>query len=620
MTRTTNPLASSLTRFAYSAATIRKIESKIPKENQSLMQEVGIAAATTAKLMLKQANIGIEHSKVVILAGSGANGGDGIYAGVNLISMGANVTVVATGEHLHKQALQAFNAAGGSVLPLSQHASIAGFPSANTPTSVQNALQNAVKLASSSNLIIDAMTGMGCEGALHSTSEELVNQIRKLTGRDNDTNVLGDSRCQSQPLVEAIDIPSGVGIDDGSLPGAYLPADVTVCCGALKPCCLLPPAAYTCGKIVLVELGYDLTNEPAAVEAIDATTCKNSIRQARVHDNKYSRGVVGLVTGSENYPGAAVLSTCAAASSGAGMVRYVGPRRASDAVLAAMPEVVLGEGRVQAWVLGSGVSTAQSGNREDPQRSLISTILKEHGHYPKLATFSNETNTLYAPIIVDAGALDVLPDMLSIEKLSPNVVLTPHSGELASLLTWLGEATSSSQIADKPLNWALRACTLTGATILLKGAITIVVTPDLDGRTHVFTTGSGPAWLSTAGSGDVLAGIEGSLLATQAEHLTGSTNEIGRIIASGAFIHGMAGSLASHSHCKAWEPAIVFTSGHITQFIHDAEQAWNMPRNCGEETTYLGHPIHASELTHSIERALQLILDVPSNAPSPLDT
>lgn len=121
--------------------------------------------------------------------------------------------------------------------------------------------------------------------------------------------------------------------------------------------------------------------------------------------------------------------------------------------------------------------------------------------------------------MVDAGALDLLPD-----EVPPQVVITPHAGELASLLTARGEDVDASDVQNEPLHWALRAHELTGATVLLKGAVTIVVGEPADTdresdaqggfaddeqHVRVVVSGRAPAWLGTAGAGDVLAGMLG---------------------------------------------------------------------------------------------------------------
>lgn len=219
-------------------------------------------------------------------------------------------------------------------------------------------------------------------------------------------------------------------------------------------------------------------------------------------DDKYSRGVLGLVTGSERYPGAAVLGAEAALHTGVGMLRYLGGAR--DAVLARRPEAVTAEGRVQAWVLGSGVDPDNRRVVERMRSALADGV----------------------PAVLDAGALG-----LAGEAGDP-VILTPHAGELARLL-----GVERAEVSADPARAAATAADRFGATVLLKGSTTYVRGPgiELEARTA-------PAWLATAGAGDALGGILGALLAT---HPLEDPGDPARIAASAAVIHGLAAERAS---------------------------------------------------------------------------
>src|SRR5262249_11399414 len=145
----------------------------------------------------------------------------------------------------------------------------------------------------------------------------------------------------------------GVDVDTGRLDGSHVTADVTVTFGTHKICHLVEPAASACGVVQLVDIGLDLPD--AEVSAFQSDDIANLLPVPPAEAQKYTRGVVGVRAGSARYPGAGVLSTSGAACGLAGMVRYAGG--APDAVRAARPDVVVGEGRVQAWVVGSGGDT-----------------------------------------------------------------------------------------------------------------------------------------------------------------------------------------------------------------------------------------------------------------------
>jgi ADP-dependent NAD(P)H-hydrate dehydratase / NAD(P)H-hydrate epimerase len=234
-------------------------------------------------------------------------------------------------------------------------------------------------------------------------------------------------------------------------------------------------------------------------------------------DDKYSRGVLGAITGSDAYPGAAVLGVEAAVRTGVGMVRYVGGERATGFVLQRRPEVVHGMGRVQAWLVGSGMDAARrDADTEDALRHALAQGV---------------------PAVVDAGALDLLG-----ASAGPTVV-TPHFRELARVL---GEADaggpSAEAIASDPETWAARAAQTLGVTVLLKGARTLVATPDGERLSAEF----GPSWLATAGSGDVLGGVLGALLATHAAAIAADGHAaLARLAATASLVHGVAAERAS---------------------------------------------------------------------------
>ncbi len=231
-------------------------------------------------------------------------------------------------------------------------------------------------------------------------------------------------------------------------------------------------------------------------------------------DDKYTRGVVGIRTGSAMYPGAAVLGVEAAARAGAGMVRYLGPDRAADLVLQRRPEAVTADGRVQAWVLGSGMDAK---TRTDEATEGLLRALGQG-----------------VPTVLDAGALDL------VDRVIGPAVITPHYRELATVLTAAGEDVTAEDIAADAPGWAERAAERLGVTVLLKGHTTYVVGPET--RIRVL---AGPAWLATAGSGDVLAGILGALVAAASDRIAADPSALARVSASAALVHGRAGVRAS---------------------------------------------------------------------------
>lgn len=232
-------------------------------------------------------------------------------------------------------------------------------------------------------------------------------------------------------------------------------------------------------------------------------------------DDKYTRGVLGVVTGSQEYPGAAVLGVEAAHRAGVGMVRYTGPRAVRQAVLARRPEAVTVAGRVQGWLIGSGI---------DPRRRSFMLIGDlEHALADKV------------PVVLDAGALDLVGT-----HTAPTVI-TPHARELAVLMSSREIRATAEDVRADPGTWAERAAKELGVAVLLKGALTHICDPD--GNRYSVTAPT--HWLATAGTGDVLGGILGALIATHHAELATDAEALTALAASAAWVQGEAARVAS---------------------------------------------------------------------------
>lgn len=231
-------------------------------------------------------------------------------------------------------------------------------------------------------------------------------------------------------------------------------------------------------------------------------------------DDKYSRGVLGIIAGSSQYPGAAVLTCEGAMQTGVGMVRYFGPRIARRLVLSQRPEVVTQPGQVQAWVIGSGIDSNRIGWR---RKALIRQAISQR-----------------VPTILDAGALSFL------SHANGPTLITPHYRELSALLSSAGVRVDESDVKSDPRKWARFASDLLHVTVLLKGNVTIVAS-----KNSQIELPPAPTWLATAGTGDVLAGILGALVATHANEIIENSDVLSSVAATGSFIHSEAAKIAS---------------------------------------------------------------------------
>ena len=238
--------------------------------------------------------------------------------------------------------------------------------------------------------------------------------------------------------------------------------------------------------------------------------------------NKYSRGVAGLLTGSERFPGAGVLSAKAALRSGAGFCRYMGEGQfCSSLVLGSCPEIVLGEGACDSFLIGSGISDILC----DPRRDLAKRIFSDPSMYRENRGW----------LVLDAGAMALVLDFPS----AVPTVITPHSGELQRLLEKKGMKTDAEGILNDPVYFAKLASRLLHCTVLLKGAKTVVANGDFCEEVEADCH-----FLACAGTGDVLAGFLAGFLAVCKPE---GEEEFVRACAAGAYLHNLAGKIASQS-------------------------------------------------------------------------
>jgi hydroxyethylthiazole kinase-like uncharacterized protein yjeF len=330
------------------------------------------------------------------------------------------------------------------------------------------------------DLVIDGVVGISGSGPLRPNAAEVFAGV-------------------SAPVV-AVDIPSGIDVQTGATDGPHVHATVTVTFGGLKPV----HALGDCGRVELVDIGLDLPSTD--VLGFDAGDVKDRWPMPGPKDDKYTQGVTGILAGSATYPGAAVLCTGAAVAATSGMVRYAGS--AGPQVLSQWPEVIAApsaqaSGRVQAWAVGPGLGTDETG--------------------AAALWFALETDL---PVIVDADALTILaahPDLV-MGRTAPTV-LTPHAGEFARL--------AGSPPGDDRVAATRKLADRLGATVLLKGNVTIVAEPG----GPVYLNPAGQSWAATAGSGDVLSGIIGALLAAGLP--------AGEAAAAAAFVHARAANLSA---------------------------------------------------------------------------
>ncbi len=446
-------------RYYYSADAIREAEAPLLASlpDGALMRRAagGLANAIARELVVHTG--GIAGRSVCAVVGSGDNGGDALWAATFLRRRGASAAAILLNpERTHQKALAAFRKAGGRVVQ---------------------------SVPAATDLVIDGVVGISGSGPLRPAAAEVFAAVDEA----------------GIPVV-AVDIPSGVDVDTGTVSGPAVHATLTVTFGGLKPV----HALGDCGRVELVDIGLELPQPD--IMSFDAADVAARWPIPGPKDDKYTQGVTGVLAGSATYPGAAVLCTGAAVAATSGMVRYAGS--AAQQVLSRWPEVIASPspaaaGRVQAWAVGPGLGT------DDVGASAL--------------WFALDTDL---PVIVDADALTILaahPDLLA-NRTAPTV-LTPHAGEFARL--------AGAPPGDDRIAATRRLADQFGATVLLKGNVTVIAEPG----GPVYLNPAGQSWAATAGSGDVLSGIIGALLAAGLP--------AGEAAAAGAFVHAHAANLSA---------------------------------------------------------------------------
>lgn len=450
-------------RSTYTVASLRAAEAaEIARVGEDVLMQRAVAGLTgVLQRELRDRRGKVHGSRVLVLAGSGNNGGDALFAASRLARRGVRVRVWRTGSAIHDAGWRALLAAGGREV---------------------DAAGATAELATA-DLVLDGVAGIGGRAGLRAEAEAFAKACAAsgvpLVAVDLPSGIPADppftSLVAAGEVTDPVPVPRPARSATGNGLATHFAADVTVTFGGLKSAQVIEPARSACGRIELVDIGLPPMEpeldcwEPADVAAVWPVPTAG--------DDKYSRGVVGVDAGSSQYPGAAVMVATGAVRAGAGMVRFTGNSEIAAAVIARLPNVVGSAGRVQAYVLGSGW-----GEREDGPDIIAGAVASG------------------LPLVIDADALGMLP-----YRLHPQVLLTPHAGELARLL-----GVAREQVLADPVAAVRQAVVRTGATVLLKGASQVVATP---GHGRVQVAVPGPAWTAQAGSGDLLAGICGALLA-----------------------------------------------------------------------------------------------------------
>ncbi len=475
----------------YEVAEVRRAEEALMASlpDGALMQRAARRLELICRDILADLRGSVKGAKVVVLVGAGNNGGDALWAAAGLARRGAEVQAFAFSDQMHSEGARALHAAGGNI--------IAAQSLGDDPQLV-------------ADVILDGILGIGGRGALRSPADAYAR-----------------AATASGAIIIAVDVPSGVDADTGAVadPDCCIEADVTVTFGCLKPGLVVAPGRFRAGEVILADIGLAQTLGPARCHVLDDEQIAESVPPPIDADYKYSRGVVGILAGSSNFRGAALLATGGARCGNAGMVRFVDRDESLAAtVVQHFWDVVIAPGftdqRVTGWAVGPGMGTD-----DEAQRSLVQLL-----SHPQ-------------PMVVDADALRLIAQPAGREALMARVhtgavtVLTPHEGEFIGLGFELARG-----IASDRRSAVVRAARELNCVVTLKGPGTITAAPS----GVSFIDDRGGAELGTAGSGDVLTGLMGAMLASvNARSHELDLDQAAQVAAAAVALHGMAGERAA---------------------------------------------------------------------------
>ena len=432
--------------------------------------------------------------RAVVLCGPGNNGGDGLVAARRLADHGAKVSVFQVGR------------------PPSNDAKIMLLVERRVPIRrLEEGIAPLSAWLETADLVVDALLGTGRRRPIVGLMAEVLAMV-------------GASRRRGLKIA-AMDLPSGLAADTGEIDPATLPTDVTITLGAPKRGLFLPPGGALVGEIVVVDIGIPSSlTDPLSVDLIDRALIRTLVPSRPAAGHKGTFGRLFVAGGSSRYFGAPWLSAMAAIRVGAGLVGLAVPAPSVPTLASRSPEPIYAplphsDGELDepaanklieelegatALVVGPGLGTS---------RNSMTFLLKLLEHLR--ATDESPK------VLIDADGLNLLSEIDEWWKLiPPNAVLTPHPGEMARL-------TRRPTIPDR-IEAALEWASLYESVLVLKGAHTVVATGQMAAVSPIAT----PA-LATAGTGDVLAGVIGGLIAQGANPYDAAR--------AGVYIHGMAG-------------------------------------------------------------------------------
>ena len=488
------------------SAEMRELEERAEAagvSTETLMENAGLAVAQEIWMQLGS----LEDRRIAVLVGPGNNGGDGLVAARHLFEWGAQIRVYALRERSDAQWTQTVEMG----VPCGTVAEDDNF----------DALE---ALLSGAEAIVDALLGTGSSRPIEGDLAGIMQRLAAIRSRT------------VKPKLVAVDLPTGLDADSGRLDPLAVAADETVTFHAPKVGLYMQPGAAAAGSVQQVEIGIPAgLDEDLQTEVLERRAAKALLPARPLDGHKGTFGRVLVIAGSSRYPGAAVLAARGAYRAGAGLVTIATPQSIASQMVAAVPEATLlplpeyDEGVISGFAAWEAVRD----ELESVDAVVIGCGFGRHDHSGKFVReflISPEVAAVKG-IVVDADGLNLLSsDLSNLPNAVAPVVLTPHPGEMGTLT-----GLSTDDVQRQRLTLARDRAAEWNCHVVLKGANTVVATPDHRARVSEVAQ---PA-LATAGTGDVLSGAIGALIAQGLNMFDAAT--------LGVYLHGDAGNRAARA-------------------------------------------------------------------------
>ena len=462
--------------------------------SQGLMERAGMGLAESVLSL-----VGTSGGSVMVIAGAGNNGGDGLVAARLIDESGADVNVVILAE---KDELSPDAAANLEKLTDVEVAHVGD----------EAAFDEAVAELGKPDIIVDAIFGTGLAREVTGLPRHAVEFINS-----SDTGII------------SADIPSGLSADSGEVLGVAVKADCTVTFGLPKVGFFAGDGPDHAGCVSVIDIGIpkdDADAIGADLELVESCDIIDAFPRRKKDSHKGNYGHVVVFAGSGGHLGAGYLTSLAALRTGSGLVTYCIPEGAFDKFDARYPEIMcdaIPDGGNGAFA-GVGLEKAlqvSEGKRVVAMGPAIGTS-EETAKFVNGYILKSD-----ATVVIDADGINVL-DIDALEKRHAPAVLTPHPGEMARLM-----GVETKEVQEDRVGFARSLADRTGAVVVLKGSMTVVAEPR--GTTSINTTGN--PGMATAGMGDALTGMIASLIGQKVDEVTAARAAV--------FIHGLAGDIAA---------------------------------------------------------------------------